>query len=394
LIAHTIIRDTAALTQLCKQIDNSGDFALDLEFIPERTYVPQLCLVQVCVEDFACIIDPLAVADLSELWRKVADPDISVILHAGEQDLAIIYHLSHLPPANIFDTQIAAGFLGFGYPAGYGKLLQQLLGISVSKTETFTDWMRRPLTDAQIEYALDDVLHLPAMATKLKEMLTASNRLSWVLDECSLRYKSPRLFQADPDRDFVKIKGARTLSRRGLAILRELFRFRETRAVALNRPPQKVISDVLLLELARRPISQVQDMERIRGMRTDYTSQYGEAVLQATAVGLNIPELKLPQLTRTAVPSKAETIKTDVLLLLLKVFCYAEDLAPDLVATRSDLEQLVRSYDSGKLSLNGLNLIQGWRDDIVGKKLMLALEGTPVKLRLSGDDTAIVLELD
>jgi ribonuclease D len=391
---HTIITSANALEGLCKQIDTAGHFALDLEFIPERTYIPQLCLVQICVGNTSYIVDPLSVSDLSQLWNKVSDPKISVGLHAGEQDLAIIYHLSGCAPANVLDTQIAAGFLGFGYPIGYSKLLQQLLGVSISKIETFTDWMQRPLTDSQIEYAIDDVRYLPAMEQKLREMLIASNRLDWVMDECTSRYKSPRLFHADPERDFIKIKGSRALSRRGLAVLRELFRFRETQAVATNRPPQKIISDMFLLELARRPIKQMKDLERVRGLRQDQISKYGESIVNAVVAGLAVSEADLPTPSNFKVPSRSEVLKTDVLLLLLKSFCHASDLAPDLVATRADLEKLVRSFSIGKLSSDSLSLIQGWRNDLVGHKLVEALNGAPIKLQLTSDEAAVVLELE
>lgn len=390
----SIIISATALEQLCNTIDTTAHFALDLEFIPERTYVPQLCLVQVCVDQQAYIIDPLSVKDLSPLWQRVADPSIAVVLHAGEQDLAIIHHLSSLKPSNVLDTQIAAGFLGFGYPAGYGKLLQQLLSISISKTETYTDWMRRPLTDNQIEYALNDVRHLPAMEHELREMLGKTNRISWVLDECALRYKSPRLFQGDPDRDFVKVKGSGSLSRRGLAVLRELYRVRLAEATATNRPPQKIIPDNLLLELARRPIKQVKDMERIRGIRHDHIAQYGDAVLEATNIALSLPEQRCPEPSLVRIPSRSEAMKTDVLFLLLKSFCHAEDLAPDLVATRADLELLVRSFNEESGSVENLNLIQGWRGDVVGRKLLQALCGAAVKLKIVPGGASVVLELD
>src|SRR5262249_8314638 len=145
---------------------------------------PVVCLVQVATDKGARIVDPLVLDDLTALWERVADPEILVVLHAASQDLELIYGLSELVPRKIFDTQIAAGFAGFGYPIGYGKLLKELLGISISKTESFTDWLGRPLTDSQIDYALDDVAHLLPMYEKLCQKLERMGRLTWAEEEC------------------------------------------------------------------------------------------------------------------------------------------------------------------------------------------------------------------
>src|SRR5271170_1664503 len=173
-----IVTTSDALEEICARIDVNRRFAVDLEFIPERTYQPVLCLVQLAVGDEAFIVDPLAVKDLMPLWQRVADPDIEKILHAAVQDLDLIFKASMLVPRNIFDTQIAAGFAGFGYPIGYGKLLQQLLGITISKSESFTDWMERPLSEPQVKYAIEDVCHLLPMADRLATHLDGLGRAS------------------------------------------------------------------------------------------------------------------------------------------------------------------------------------------------------------------------
>ncbi|MBZ0186716.1 MAG: ribonuclease D, partial [Candidatus Obscuribacterales bacterium] len=155
-----LITETSELLKLCALIDKHKIVSLDLEFIPERTYYPVLCLVQCCVDKKPYIIDPLALTDLGPLWERIADPEILTILHAASQDLDLAYNFSDLIPKNIFDTQIAAGFAGYGYSAGYRRLLSEVLNVQIPKTESFSDWHARPLTESQMDYAISDVIYL------------------------------------------------------------------------------------------------------------------------------------------------------------------------------------------------------------------------------------------
>lgn len=209
------------LQEICHEIDKGGRCAIDLEFIPERTYAPVLCLVQVATDDSAYIIDPLALPDLRYLWDRISDPHVMVILHAANQDLDIINSLSGKVPKNVFDTQIAAGFAGLGYPLGYGKLLNQLLSITIDKTESFTDWLTRPLTEAQIKYAVDDVCHLLPLYDRLRAKLEKLGRLKWAEEECK-RYVDAARYERDHTMDFLRVKGSSSLNRRGLAVLQAL----------------------------------------------------------------------------------------------------------------------------------------------------------------------------
>ena len=195
-----ITRDSA-LRELSDKVIKAKRCAIDLEFVPERTYEPVLCLVQVATEDGAHLVDPLAITDLSPLWDALNSDDMLVVLHAGSQDLDLIYGLSGSVPQNVFDTQIAAGFAGFGYPVGYGKLLNQLLSVSIAKSESFTDWTTRPLTDSQIEYAIDDVTHLLPMYERLTEKLKELGRFDWVLEEC-IRLSNIERYQHDSRKIF------------------------------------------------------------------------------------------------------------------------------------------------------------------------------------------------
>ncbi len=381
------------LEELCARIDAGGRFALDLEFIPERTYDPELCLIQVATDDDAFIVDPLAFSDLDALWRRIANPDILVVLHAAEQDLDLVHSFSGLLPKNIMDTQIAAGFAGYGYPVSYGKLLSYVLGIHVSKTESFTDWTNRPLTPSQIDYALDDVRHLLPMHDRLVEELGKVERLIWVQEEC-LRYSTDEQYEDDRSRSYLRIKGASSLSRRALAVLRSLCDWRHEQAFKLNRPPRTIIQDNILLELSRRPPKQVGEIQRIRGARPDQIRTHGGAIIGAIQKGLDLPDEECPVWPASKSPPRRDVLVVDVLFAALKVVCYNLDLAPELVATRAHLEFLVRSFREGKIGSRQIPLMQGWRYEIAGKLLMDLLQGSTLEVKLVSGDPPVKLTID
>ncbi len=387
----TIITRTPQLLELCEEIDAGGRFALDLEFIPERTYEAELCLVQVATDSDAFIIDPIALRDLGPIWERVADPNILTVLHAAEQDLDLAYGASDLLPTNVMDTQIAAGFVGFGYPVGYGKLLQQLLGITISKTESYTDWMNRPLSKSQVEYALDDVRHLLPMYDRLASMLSQLNRLDWVQEECR-RYCDQGYYERDRSNDFFRIKGANSLNRRGLAVLRELSDWRHAEAYRLNRPLRSILPDAIMLEFARRPPRDLSDIQRIRGIRPDQVRQYGTGLMRAVAAGLVIADADCPRWPSAKVPSKRDMLTADILFTVLRVICFDLDIAPELVATRSILEALVRQHGEGALLESTLPILKGWRFDSAGKDLVLLLDGAVLSLQLCNEGHPVAMQ--
>jgi len=370
----SIITDRSKLEKLCQEIDTSGRCAIDLEFIPERTFEPVLCLVQVATDQSAHIIDPLALPDLRILWERICDPAILVILHAANQDLDLVYGLSGLIPQNIFDTQIGAGFGGFGYPIGYGKLLNQLLGVTIAKTESFTDWLGRPLTESQIEYALEDVCHLLPMYDKLCGVLRDQGRLSWAEEECK-RYVTVEKYQRDRGNDYLRIKGASGLNRRGLAVLQALADWRNKEAVRTNKPTKSILADNSLVEVSRRPPQSIADIQRIRGIRPDQIRIFGQPILKAVEKGMQVPESELPSWPSSRIPPKREVLLADYLFAILKVIAYNADIATELVCTRDDLQALVRAHREKSLNKSPLPLLQGWRRDMAGDNLIKLLDG-------------------
>lgn len=389
----TIVTKTSQLAAVCEKIDQAGRFALDLEFIPERTYAAELALIQVATDTDAFIIDPLAVRDLNPIWERIADPKLLKVLHAGDQDLEIVFNESGLVAQNVMDTQIAAGFIGFGYPVGYGKLLQQLLGISLSKTESYTDWTHRPLTESQIEYAIDDVKHLLPIFDRVVEMLRERDRYEWVVEECK-KYTQKSYYEKDRKNDFFRIKGANTLSRRGLAVLRELSDWRHGEAYRANRPLKSILQDGILLEFARRPPTQISELQRIRGVRPDQLKQYGADLLSAIRIGIDLPETELPKWPAARIPSKRDVLLADVLYTVLRVICFDLEIAPELVATRSILEALVRQHNEKALDESSLPIANGWRRELAGQQLIDLLNGATLRMQFVDEEHPVSMSVD
>lgn len=390
--ANQIVTKNSQLTEVCAKLDASGRFALDLEFIPERTYSAELCLIQVATDTEAWIIDPLAVRDLMPIWERIADPNLLKVLHAADQDLDIMFHESGLIPENIMDTQIAAGFIGFGYPIGYGKLLQQLIGITLAKSESYTDWTNRPLTPSQIDYAIDDVKHLLAMYDKVVAMLHDRQRFEWVVEECK-KYSNKSYYEKDKRNDFFRIKGANALNRRGLAVLRELSEWRHDEAYKANRPLKSILQDGILLEFARRPPKDVQDLQRIRGIRPDQIRQYSGGLLDAIKIGVAVPDDELPRWPTAKIPTKRDVLVADVLFTALRVVCFGEEIAPELVATRSMLEALVRQHNENALDESKLPILHGWRREMAGQALLDMLNGATVQMKFIDGEHPVEMQI-
>ncbi|MBX9878982.1 MAG: ribonuclease D [Candidatus Obscuribacterales bacterium] len=389
----SIIVNQQGLDDLCARIDKAKRFCLDMEFIPEKTYSTELCLIQVALDDLVTIIDPLAVPNLKPLWERIANPEILVVLHAADQDLDLVYANSGLVPQNIVDTQLAAGFAGFGYPVGYAKLLQTLLQVSISKTESYTDWMVRPLTKEQVEYALDDVRHLLPLWDRVEANLKKLNRLPWALEECQ-RYTEQEYYIKDRSRAFMRVKGASSLPRRGLSVLQQLYWWRDGEAAKNNKPVRTIISDNILLELSKRPPQRIEDMQRLRSLRPDQIRHYGNDILQAVKVGLEVSMDDCPSWPHSSAPTKRDVLQGDQLYAVLKVICYDLDLAPELVATRDEIQLLIRIHRGEKDDNGTLPLLIGWRKEIAGQKLLDILSGAKVSWKMGNSQHPIELQID
>ncbi len=238
------------LAKLCANLADAESIAFDTEFVSEHSYRPELCLIQVAAGDRLAVIDPQPLKSVRPFWELLAAPGHQTIVHAGREELLFCQGEVGQAPYDLFDVQIAAGLVGYEYPAGYGSLLAKLVGKRLEKGETRTDWRRRPLTAGQIDYALDDVRYLDEMAFKLRRRLSEMNRTGWMEAEMSSWMSDVRATRSGER--WRKVSGTSNLSRRSLAVVREIWRWRESEAERRDCPTRRVLRDDLIVELAKR----------------------------------------------------------------------------------------------------------------------------------------------
>lgn len=362
------LHDTASLREFCDRARAHGRIALDTEFMREKTYWARLCLIQLAVGDECVIVDPFELDDLEPLFEVLADAAVVKILHAGSQDLEIFYRLSARAAAPVFDTQVAATLAGFPSQVGYGRLVQDLFDVTIDKSDTFTDWARRPLTPAQVEYALNDVRYLDGAYLELIGRLERDGRVEWLADDFT-RMADPACYEVVPQAQYRRLKRITSLSRRQLGVLMHVTAWREREAMRRDMPRRWIVGDETLVEVARRRPEDASVLADIRGLNTRSLGDGGSGLLAAVAAGLAMPEEELPRIDRK--PRAIVDIDGVVELMGAFVRLAASDhgVAVQLLATRADLERLA----SGEREDNPL--LQGWRRAIVGDRLVDLVEG-------------------
>lgn len=369
-----------ALRAFCDSLKDSPWLVVDTEFIREKTYYPRLCLIQVGnTEQLACV-DPLALDDLTPLLELLYDPSIIKVFHSADQDLEIFYHLRGELPAPIFDTQLAAALLGHGEQIGYANLVKALLNHNLDKSQTRTDWSKRPLSSRQIDYALDDVRYLRTLYETLHDELTQRGRLSW-LDSDLARLTNPDTYRVDQDNVWQRIKGANRLKGIRLNVLKHLARWREQRAIQTDKPRKWILSDNVMLDLATQLPGTAEQLKSVRSLDSSTAATAGTTLLELIATARNEPEALWPQLRIPPKPTAAEEAKADLIMSLLHKQAAIHDLTPGLFATRSEIQRLVR----GK---HDVPLLSGWRRELAGEMALDILEGRKV-LACEGDEVII-----
>jgi len=274
-----LIENESALAQHCERLRGSAWLAVDTEFERTNTYYPELCLVQVANERMTAVIDPLAIADLEPLYDLLYDAAICKVFHAARQDLELFFHIKGNVPAPVFDTQQAATLLGYDREIGYANLVKATLGVELAKTQTRTNWKRRPLTHTQLEYAADDVIYLARVYELFKLKLDASGQLPEMEAACAALTR-PELYQPDPGMMWQKIKAARHLDGKALAVLKQLAAWRELTARTENQPRKWILQDSTLLDMARRLPADRDALSCIKGMNDRALKKYGAALLE------------------------------------------------------------------------------------------------------------------
>jgi ribonuclease D len=342
--------------------------ALDTEFLRERTYRARLCLVQLATPTTVHLVDPLVDIDLRPIAELIADPSIEVIVHAGRQDFELFVERYGVTPTRIFDVQLAAGFVGLGASLPYGRLVEETAGVQLVKGESYTDWCRRPLTNAQLSYAADDVRYLFAATDHIKERLNYLGRTSWVEEEMRM-FEDPTMYATDPSDAWRRVSGRGGLSGRQLAVLREAAMWREEAAARRDIPRGWVIKDPTLVELARKAPTSVGGLKNIRGMNAREAERSGRDVVDAIRRGLDSPPVKLPPSPPRAALARSRML-SGLADAIVRARCEHHQIAPELVATRGELEALLVDAFKHDPSPAQHRLLQGWRRELAGDAVL------------------------
>jgi ribonuclease D len=379
----TLIATTEALGAFCARMRTEQFVTVDTEFMRERTYWPELCLVQIAGDREVAVIDAQAESmDLGPMAELFADQSVVKVFHAARQDVEIFVLRFGDVPRPMFDTQVAAMVAGFGDQVGYDALVSALAGGSIDKAHRFSDWSVRPLSDAQIAYAAADVTHLRQVYCRLNQRLEQDGRLEWVAEEMAV-LTNPDTYRVDPATAWERLR-PRSNNRRFLYVLRELASWREREAQRINIPRQRLIKDETLLELAATTPATADALTRVRGINRGFAEgKTGAALIDRLRTLRQTQDADLPA---APAPRDSSARPSAALVALLKVLlaakCEQAHVAPRLVATSDDLDRLALENEPD------IPLLHGWRRDIFGEdalqlkqgKIALSVDGRKVKL--------------
>ena len=374
-----LIKTTEELSTFCDYASRFEFVTIDTEFLREKTYYSQLCLVQMAVKDnnpeSAVIIDVLAHGiDLSSLYKLMINHSIVKVFHAARQDIEIFYNLTGVVPSPIFDTQIAAMVCGFGEQVGYDNLVKSITSNSIDKSSRFTDWSRRPLTKEQLDYAIGDVTHLRDVYEYLQNQLEKNGRISWVEEEMAV-LTSENTYNINPYDAWKKIK-VRTDTGKFLAILREVACFREEYAQLKNIPKGRVLKDDALIELCSVRPTNYDDLKRLRLYnRGNKSQELGDKILKAVSNGVNCAPENHPSVSKDRKKENKNPALSELLRVLLKSSSEKIGVAQKLIATTSDLDRVAAGERVGAV-------FEGWRLKVFGRDALNLCDG---KIGLSAD---------
>jgi ribonuclease D len=371
-VVDQLLTDAAAVEAFCRRAQAAGSVALDTEFLWERTYAPQLCLVQLAVAGEVALVDPLAGVPLAPVAALVGDPSVRVVMHAPSADLLAFGLAYATRPAGIVDTQLVAGFVGLTATASLERLLADAIGVTVSHHESFSDWRQRPLTAAQVAYAGDDVRYLHTLEAELARRLAAQGRAEWARDELARRYPDAADTTPDPREAWRKVARRGRLSGRHLAVLVEVASWREREARRRDIPASWVVKDPTLVEVARVAPQSEEALRRLRGVSSSIRRQDAETLLAAVADGLASDPVAAPSGPSPAVKRRADAA-SGLAGALLRVRCSDAGIAPELVATRGELDRFIEAVVLADYASDPL--AQGWRRELVGDELVALVEG-------------------
>jgi ribonuclease D len=373
-VPHESITSPAQLAELCRRLARADRIGIDTEFVSEDTFRPELCLIQVATKDELAVIDPYRAGDLKPFWQMLTDGNQITIVHAAREELNFALTACGKPPANLFDTQLAAGFCSAEYPSSYGSVVTRFLNVRPAKGEQRTDWRRRPLTSEQLDYALEDVRYLLPLHETLRRKLEKLNRTTWLAEEMD-RWLQDILDARERPR-WRRVSGLGNLSPRSLAIVRELWMWRREQAQRRDIPPKRVLRDDLLVELAKRKSDSVESIRAVRGMHRGMKHDQLNELAACVRRGLAAPLDDVERPPHEAMPSQLNLLG-QFLSPALSSICRSANVATSLAGTATDVRDFIayrlgfRENDNGELPL----LASGWRKELIGRLIEDLLAG-------------------
>ena len=375
-----LVTQQAALDRYCRQWRSAGVFAFDTEFIRDETYDAALCLVQVSAGGEVVLVDPTAKLDLASFWDLVLDDSVVKVVHAGKEDLEVCLRVTGKVPHNIYDVQIAAGFVGYGYPLSLVRLVESLLHRRLAKAQTLTDWLRRPLTAAQMRYAVEDVVHLPDVYERLRSEIAQANRTAWVAEEMRC-FEDADFYRAPAEERALRLRGSKKLDGLGLAVLERLVEWRDQWAKSRNRPIRALMRDDVLVEIARRRPQHETDIEVMRGFHQARNRKLVRELLALIAETAKTPKSAWPKPYERRDESLMAAALLDLLSAITQAICHEEQLSRNLLGGTQRLRELL-DYQAGRTKTRPA-LLCGWRDEFIGRRLVALLQGRS-EIHLSG----------
>ncbi|WP_454915470.1 ribonuclease D [Xanthobacter sediminis] len=375
------ITTTDALASACERLARHPFVTVDTEFLRETTFWPKLCVVQVASPEEAIVVDALADGlDLAPFYRLMADTGVMKVFHAGRQDIEIIWHQARLIPHPVFDTQVAAMVLGYGDSISYDQLVQRVCGHAIDKSSRFTDWSRRPLSQAQLVYAVTDVTHLRDIYVKLTTDLDARGRAEWVGEEMHV-LTSPATYDQEPDSAWERLK-SRVRKPRELAVLVEVAAWREREAQTRDLPRGRVIKDEVIGEIAVQQPQTPEKLAELRSLPKGFErSRYGEAVLEAVRRGIARDPRSLPRIEREKPLPNGASATVELLKVLLRMTAEQNAVAAKVIATTDDLERIAVDDEADVPAL------KGWRRELFGERALALKAG---RIALAVENSRVV----
>jgi len=378
LKSFTYIDNPSELAKACNKLAEAKVLCVDTEFHRESTYYAEFALIQIASREVCYLIDPLAIDDLSPMWQIILDPSILKVFHAARQDVEIIVNKTGKLPLPLFDTQVAAALLGHGQQVGFGNLVQKVVGKTLPKGESYTNWMKRPLTDNQLTYAADDVIYLMPVYQHLCEQLQATKRADWLAEEQAVLC-NPDTYANHPEQAFWRVKGFSRLKPRQLAVLRELAAWREIETQNRDLPRRRLLQDEPLLSLARKTELKEEHLAQIRGLNSGITKRFGSDIVAAWQRGMESDKNDWPRAPSTPSHTEGTEMRMELLMTLVRLRAEQVEIASNILASRSDVAALASWANHGNTTdwsrPPDNPCLQGWRRKLVGDDLLLMLQG-------------------